>query len=100
MLELSKNGDLIFLHKMQPGAADKSYGIHVAKLAGMPHELLTRANQILIELEAAAGENQSPVTAPAATTPAQNAVQDKQLSLFVPEEKPEKTQPLQKKSFA
>lgn len=94
---VEKNGDLIFLHKMQPGAADKSYGIHVAKLAGMPHELLTRANQILIELEAAAGENQSPVTAPAATTPAQNAVQDKQLSLFVPEEKPEKTQPLQKK---
>ncbi len=46
-----KNGELVFLHKVSAGPADKSYGIHVAKLAGMPESLLKRANQILKELE-------------------------------------------------
>lgn len=46
-----KNGELIFLHKVTEGPADKSYGIHVAKLAGMPESLLKRANQILGQLE-------------------------------------------------
>lgn len=46
-----ENGELVFLHKVTPGPADKSYGIHVAKLAGMPTPLLTRANQILTSLE-------------------------------------------------
>lgn len=59
-----KNGELIFLHKVTSGPADKSYGIHVAKLAGMPQQLLTRANQILNQLEGqhendhVAGQNQ------------------------------------------
>lgn len=47
-----ENGKLIFLHKVSSGPADKSYGIHVAKLAGMPESLLTRANNILKQLEA------------------------------------------------
>ncbi|WP_267200920.1 DNA mismatch repair protein MutS [Limosilactobacillus kribbianus] len=46
-----KNGELVFLHKVSAGPADKSYGIHVAKLAGMPDSLLKRADQILGELE-------------------------------------------------
>lgn len=46
-----KNGELVFLHKVSAGPADKSYGIHVAKLAGMPDSLLQRADQILGELE-------------------------------------------------
>lgn len=46
-----ENGKLIFLHKVSSGPADKSYGIHVAKLAGMPQALLTRANNILKQLE-------------------------------------------------
>lgn len=46
-----KNGELVFLHKVSEGPADKSYGIHVAKLAGMPDELLKRADQILSTLE-------------------------------------------------
>lgn len=45
------NGELVFLHKIQPGPADKSYGIHVAKLAGLPNGLLKRANHILTDLE-------------------------------------------------
>lgn len=42
---------IIFLHKILKGGADKSYGIHVAQLAGMPKEVLERAKEILRELE-------------------------------------------------
>src|SRR5207248_11042727 len=44
-------GEVIFLHKIAPGSADKSYGIHVARLAGVPREVLERAGQVLAELE-------------------------------------------------
>ena len=43
---------IIFLHKMAPGSADKSYGIHVAQRAGVPAEVLSRAREVLAELEA------------------------------------------------
>lgn len=42
-----ENGHITFLHKIKSGAVDKSYGIHVAKLAGMPEELLQKAEEIL-----------------------------------------------------
>ena len=42
-----ENGTITFLHKIKNGAVDKSYGIHVAKLAGMPEELTKRASEIL-----------------------------------------------------
>lgn len=44
---LEKDGQVTFLHKIAQGPADKSYGIHVAKIAGMPEELLERADRIL-----------------------------------------------------
>jgi len=43
---------IVFLHKIVPGAADKSYGIHVARLAGVPREVNERAKDILAQLEA------------------------------------------------
>ncbi|VAV93265.1 DNA mismatch repair protein MutS [hydrothermal vent metagenome] len=45
-------GDLVFLHTVVAGAADRSYGIQVAKLSGMPSAAITRAKQVLSELEA------------------------------------------------
>jgi len=42
---------VIFLHKIGPGAANKSYGIHVARLAGLPDAVLKRANEVLATLE-------------------------------------------------
>ncbi|MBN1395710.1 MAG: DNA mismatch repair protein MutS [Pirellulales bacterium] len=42
---------VIFLHKIVPGAADKSYGIHVARLAGVPREVVRRAKEVLAQLE-------------------------------------------------
>jgi DNA mismatch repair protein MutS len=44
--------DIVFLHKIAPGSADKSYGIHVARLAGVPEDVLDRAREVLAELEA------------------------------------------------
>jgi DNA mismatch repair protein MutS len=43
--------DIVFLHKIAPGSADKSYGIHVARLAGIPAEVLDRAKTVLAQLE-------------------------------------------------
>jgi DNA mismatch repair protein MutS len=46
-----EKGKVIFLRKMVPGGADKSYGIHVAQLAGLPRAVLNRAQEVLAELE-------------------------------------------------
>ena len=48
---LEKDGEVTFLHKIVDGPADKSYGIHVAKIAGLPTDLLNRADTILTQLE-------------------------------------------------
>ncbi len=50
------DGKVVFLHKITPGGADRSYGIHVAQLAGLPRPLIQRANEILQELEQSAGK--------------------------------------------
>ncbi|PLR77141.1 DNA mismatch repair protein MutS [Bacillus sp. V3-13] len=64
---IEQNGKVVFLHKIKEGAADKSYGIHVAKLAGLPSELIQRANDILFELERKdnnqGGQNTKPTAA-------------------------------------
>ncbi|MCR5506802.1 MAG: DNA mismatch repair protein MutS [bacterium] len=44
-------GDVVFIHKVGIGVADKSYGIHVAKIAGIPSEVISRASQILENFE-------------------------------------------------
>ena len=46
------NGNLIFMHKVSPGASDKSYGIHVARIAEMPADLTQRAKELLHMFEA------------------------------------------------
>ena len=47
-----QNGNIVFLHKIVEGSASRSYGIHVAKLAGIPKSLLERAQEKLFDLEA------------------------------------------------
>ena len=59
---VAEQGDTVaFLHKIAPGAADRSYGVHVAQLAGLPKAVVARAQEILAELEAsgAAGPRRS-----------------------------------------
>ncbi|QYN58965.1 DNA mismatch repair protein MutS [Lactobacillus panisapium] len=69
-----ENGKLIFLHKILPGPADQSYGIHVAQLAGLPRKVLRKATKLLNRLEAQ-GSNLGPTSA--------------QLDLFSSNEEPE-----------
>jgi DNA mismatch repair protein MutS len=47
---------VVFLHKIVPGGADRSYGIHVARLAGLPRAILRRAEDILSDLERGGGK--------------------------------------------
>ena len=48
-----KNGEVLFLRKIIPGGADRSYGIHVAQLAGLPNMVIERAKAVLAQLESA-----------------------------------------------
>lgn len=77
---------VVFLHKIVPGAADKSYGIHVARLAGIPRAVNERAKQILAQLEAerAGDDGQSKI----AVRGKSNRRGDLQLTLFAPPEHP------------
>jgi DNA mismatch repair protein MutS len=50
------DGQVVFLHKIIPGGADRSYGIHVGQLAGLPQPVTARAGEILRQLEASSGQ--------------------------------------------
>ncbi|HEY8573476.1 DNA mismatch repair protein MutS [Phenylobacterium sp.] len=69
------NGDLIFLHEAGPGPADRSYGVQVAKLAGVPPAVVVRAKAVLerLEKEAAGPANLDELPLFAATTPVAEA---------------------------
>ena len=71
-IAVKKRGDqMIFLRKIVPGATDDSYGIEVAKLAGIPAPVITRAREILQELESESG---APAQAPAKTADEEDQV--------------------------
>ena len=64
---VAEQGDsVVFLHKIIPGGADRSYGVHVAQLAGLPRPVVSRAQEILADLEAsgAAGPRRSVIDRP------------------------------------
>ncbi len=62
------DGKVIFMHEVIPGSADKSYGIHVAALAGLPESVIQRATRILSGLESERTDMVVPETAITATT--------------------------------
>lgn len=80
-----RDGEVIFLHKIVPGAADRSYGIHVARIAGVPHGVISRAGVILDTLESDHQDKQGRPTIPARETTRDGT---RQLSLFGPENHP------------
>ncbi|MBR4806803.1 MAG: DNA mismatch repair protein MutS, partial [Alphaproteobacteria bacterium] len=45
------NNEIVFMHRIIPGVANRSYGIHVAKMAGMPETVVARAETVLASLE-------------------------------------------------
>lgn len=77
---VEKDGDLVFLHKMMDGPADKSYGIHVAKIAGLPEDLLNRADTILQALEK--GKTLQNQDVPSKISVTESKETNQQLSLF------------------
>ena len=60
-----EGGQVVFLHKIVPGGADRSYGIHVAELAGLPRPVINRAQEILSELESDARRLRAEESVPA-----------------------------------
>src|SRR5262249_59302836 len=86
------HGEVVFLHEVMPGAADRSYGIQVAKLAGLPAKVIERARLVLAELEAE--DRMSPArrliddlplfsASPKAAVPAKEAALDAVLAALV-----------------
>jgi DNA mismatch repair protein MutS len=73
---VAEEGDrVVFLHRIVPGGADRSYGIHVAQLAGLPRPVIRRAEELLEELEQGQRDHAERTTAEAEDAPLQ-------LSLF------------------
>ncbi|HEV2169395.1 MAG TPA: DNA mismatch repair protein MutS, partial [Candidatus Binatus sp.] len=72
---------IVFLRKVAAGAADRSYGIEVAKLAGLPHEVVTRAREVLAEHEFAEQQATAHLSPGASPPPAQ-------LTIFTPLSQP------------
>lgn len=92
------DGQLHFLHQIQTGPADKSYGIHVAALAGLPDELIANATHILSQLEnqksvVVASEPVAPVPVPSVPVPSVQQLAE-QVPLFDVATTDDKTQQL------
>ena len=76
---------ILFLRRVVSGSADKSYGIHVARLAGLPNEVVVRAAEVLSNLEAHEYDLMGkPRLAQGARAPVPSAPPDPQMSLFAP----------------
>jgi DNA mismatch repair protein MutS len=75
-------GGIVFLRKVEPGAADRSYGIEVAKLAGLPNEVVVRAREVLAEHESAERRMSEHLT------PGAEPERPAQLTIFTPISQP------------
>lgn len=66
----NKDGEseIVFVHRIGPGRADRSYGVHVARLAGVPESVTTRAEQVLASLSVQGGTHGTVLKAPPGTT--------------------------------
>jgi DNA mismatch repair protein MutS len=79
MAAVEQEGRVVFLHELRAGSADRSYGIHVAELAGIPRGVIRRASELLAELESGQRPAGQPAPAPA---PAPAPTATAQLPLF------------------
>ncbi|MFQ6320337.1 DNA mismatch repair protein MutS [Bacillus halotolerans] len=92
------NGTVVFLHQIKEGAADKSYGIHVAQLAELPEDLISRAQDILKELEHSGNKPEVPVQKPEVPVQKHEVKEEPaQLSFFDESDKPAVSPKLSKK---
>lgn len=74
--------EIVFLHRIAPGSTNRSYGIHVAKIAGLPAGVVERANELLGQLTVSHAATDTSVLSHPAPPPAAPAPKDGQLSLF------------------
>jgi DNA mismatch repair protein MutS len=77
-------GSVVFLRRVEPGAADRSYGIEVAKLAGLPNEVVVRAREVLAEHESSERRLSEHLTPGSSTEPERPT----QLTIFTPLSQP------------
>jgi DNA mismatch repair protein MutS len=77
-------GSVVFLRRVEPGAADRSYGIEVAKLAGLPNEVVVRAREVLAEHESSEHRLSGHLTPGSSTEPERPT----QLTIFTPLSQP------------
>ncbi len=77
-------GSVVFLRRVEPGAADRSYGIEVAKLAGLPNEVVVRAREVLAEHESSERQLSSHLTPGSSEVPERPT----QLTIFTPLSQP------------
>lgn len=83
------NDEIVFLHKIAPGGAESSYGIQVARLAGLPRQVVSRARAVLADLEAGEGEElRAPQALVAAAAGTSSPMLSGQRELFAPEPDP------------
>lgn len=97
---VEENGTVVFLHQVIEGAADRSYGVYVAELAGLPKQVTTRAEALLTELEhlpqrPTSASVEQPIDS-AKTETAATAEEPQQLSLFPTDEETKPKQPTKK----
>lgn len=86
---VSEEGDeIVFLHKVIPGGADRSYGVHVAQLAGMPRPVVDRARELLEQLEAQSGDFKLPNAGNGGGGRSKKADAAQQMSFFDPPPNP------------
>ena len=76
------DGRIIFLRKLMPGGSEHSFGIHVAKLSGMPPSIVKRAEQILKDLENEQARSGRSVNVDKLSNNQQGATGSSQLSIF------------------
>jgi len=79
--------DIVFLRRLEPGGADRSYGVQVARLAGLPRDVIERARELLAELEGSHSGGGEGLGRRGRHRPASEAPPD-QLALFAPAEHP------------
>ena len=74
---VEEEGNVVFLHRIVPGGADRSYGVHVAQLAGLPKEVIRRAWEVLYDLEGSQRDGVLP-------SRPRSAAEGAQMPLFAP----------------
>ncbi|MCC6315079.1 MAG: DNA mismatch repair protein MutS [Thermomicrobiales bacterium] len=84
-MDVLEDGDrVVFLRRVVPGAADRSYGLHVAQLAGIPRSIVRRAQDLLVDLETARRDGPPNVTGRSSRPRTPDAEPALQLTLFSP----------------